>query len=239
MSRLAGKRAVVTGASRGIGLAIAQALEQVGAEHVVRMARSLTDGTEGRRTDVRCDVTQEEEVDRAVERIVADTGVPDIVVNNAGAFLIKPLVETTAAELLMQVEANLFAAFYVMRAFLPHFLRRRAGHFVTIGSVADHRAFADNSAYGASKFGLRGLHEMVRAETEGSGVRLTLVSPGATDTALWDPMQPEHRQDVPPRDAMLHPEDVAEAVLFAVTQPPHVGVEWIMVNPIRGATPKP
>jgi NADP-dependent 3-hydroxy acid dehydrogenase YdfG len=101
-----------------------------------------------------------------------------------------------------------------------------------VGSVADHVAFPENAAYAASKFGLRGLHETLIAEYRGSGVRLTLVSPGPTDTSVWDPVNPDAREGFIHRDGMLRPADVAEAVLFAAIRPPHVHVDWLRINPL-------
>lgn len=231
MSDLQDQLAVVTGASRGIGLAIAQRFEQAGARHVVRLARTLSTTSAERHTDLRCDVTQDDEVGRAARHIFDTLGTPDILVNNAGAFLLKPVQETSTAEFLEQVNANLLGAFFLMRAFLPWFVERGSGQIVNVGSVADHEAYPGNAAYGASKYGLRGLHETVRAELAGSGVRLSLISPGPTDTALWDGVDAASDPTVRPRASMLRPDDVADAVLFAVTRPPHVSIDWMWVNP--------
>jgi NAD(P)-dependent dehydrogenase (short-subunit alcohol dehydrogenase family) len=224
---LGGKVAVVTGASRGIGRATAEALEDAGAL-VVRLARSVSAETQleglrrtggvDRRVEIRCDVTIESDVRRAADTLLATIGAPDILVNNAGGFLLKPLGDTTVDEFRQQLEVNLVGAFVVLRTFLPA-MTERGGHVVTIGSIADHAALPGNAAYAASKFGLRGLHETLRAEYQGKGLRFTLISPGATDTTLWDPIDPDHRPDLPNRAAMLQPADVAEAVLFAVTRP--------------------
>jgi len=105
------------------------------------------------------------------------------------------------------------------------------GRLITIGSIADHRAFPDNSAYGASKAGLRGLHEVLREEYRGSGVLLTLVSPGATDTAAWDHVDPDNREGFIPRARMLRPEDVANAVAWVASLPKHVDVDWLRLGP--------
>jgi NADP-dependent 3-hydroxy acid dehydrogenase YdfG len=91
-------------------------------------------------------------------------------------------------------------------------------------------AYPENGAYSASKFGLRGLHEVLVQETRGTGVRATLVEPGATDTALWDPVDPDGRDDLPSRAQMLSPDDVARAVLFAATQPAGVEIPVIAVQ---------
>ncbi|MBE0591417.1 MAG: SDR family oxidoreductase [Gemmatimonadales bacterium] len=230
MSRLMGKVALVTGASRGIGHVVAAGLEDEGAR-VAALARSLDDGATDRRLNVRCDVTVAGEVRDAVARTIAAFGVPDIVVNNAGTFLLRLLPETSEQEFGEQWAVNALAPFLVLREVLPPMRARGSGHLVTIGSVVDHRPYAGNAAYGASKYGVRGLHEVLAEEIRGSGLRATLISPGATDTRLWDPLDPDHRDDLPMRESMLAPADVAEAVLFAVTRPPHVAVEWIRIMP--------
>lgn len=230
MSRLHGRVAVVTGASRGIGRVVADRLEEEGAK-VAGLARTLEDRLTETRCDLRCDVTQVDEVRGAVERVVSTFGVPHIVVNNAGAFLLKPLAETTPEEFALQVDVNLFAPFLVLRELLPRLARDGTAHVLTIGSVVDHRPYAGNAAYGASKYGVRGLHEVLAEELRGSGIRSTLVSPGATDTKLWESLGPDERSDVPSRKDMLLPSDVADAVLFALTRPAHVNVEWIRVMP--------
>jgi NAD(P)-dependent dehydrogenase (short-subunit alcohol dehydrogenase family) len=230
MTALAGRVAVVTGASRGIGAATAEALRRAGAT-VARLARSLDDGARGSFHDLRCDVTDPIAVAAAAERVRAGLGVPEVVVSNAGAFLLQSLDVTTPDALEGQIAANLRGPYYVARAFLPSMRSAGRGVFVTVGSIADHVGFPGNSAYAATKYGLRGLHESLVAEFRGTGVRLTLLSPGPTDTAIWDPVDPDARPGLVPRAAMLRPVDVAEAVLFAVTRPAHVHVDWLRINP--------
>lgn len=214
--------AVVTGASRGIGAACAAALAGAGFK-VVTVARS-----EG---EYRCDLTDTGAWEKVAQRILAERGVPEVVVSNAGAYLLKPLAETTAAEFESQVRLNLTASFAVARAFLPAMASAGRGSYISIGSVADHNGFAENAAYAASKYGLRGLHETLVDEYRGSGVRLTLVSPGPVDTTLWDPIDPDARDGFTPRKEMLKPSDVAEAVLFAATRPTHVHIDWLRLGP--------
>jgi NADP-dependent 3-hydroxy acid dehydrogenase YdfG len=98
-----------------------------------------------------------------------------------------------------------------------------------VGSVAGRVAFPENGAYAASKFGLRGLHEVLRAELIGTGVRSTLVSPGPVDTAMWDDVDPDRRPGFTPRARMLRPEAVAAAVVFAIEQPADVNVDEIRI----------
>ena len=232
MSVLTEKIALVTGASRGIGLAVAEELREAGAR-VARFARTLRDECGPRFADFQCDVTDEVLVQQAVDRLLREVGVPDIVVNNAGAFLLKPLAETTKTELDFQISTNLVGPFLVLRALLPHLTQKASGWVVTIGSVADHRVFPGNAAYGASKHAVRALHDVLLEELPGTGIRATLISPGPTDTRLWDPVDPDHREDLPQRDAMLQPRDVAEAVLFAVTRPARVNIDVIRLAPGR------
>jgi NAD(P)-dependent dehydrogenase (short-subunit alcohol dehydrogenase family) len=232
VSPLADRVALVTGASRGIGLAIAEALREAGSR-VVRIARSLHDGHDQHFTDFGCDITDEVTVRGTVERLIGEVGVPDILVNNAGTFLLKPFAEMSKQELEEQLAVNLVGPFIVLRELLPHLIRLGRGRIVTIGSVADYRTFPGNAAYGASKRGLRALHEVLQEELAGTGVRATLISPGPTDTRLWDPLDPDRREDLPGRASMLQPNDVAEAVLFAVTRPDRVTVDVLRLQPGR------
>lgn len=227
---LVGKLALVTGASRGIGLAVADELRAAGA-HVVRLARSLHDASGDRLTDLQCDVTAPAEVDRAIGRLVSDLGVPDIVVNNAGIFMIKPLMETTPADFTATLATNLTGPYLVARAVVPRMVERGSGHLVTIGSISDYIGFPGSTAYAASKFGLRGMHEVIRAETSKSGVRTTLVSPGPVDTDIWDDVKPDEKPGFTKRKDMMRAEDVAEAVLFAVTRPARVAITEIRLLP--------
>lgn len=229
MSRLAGRIAVVAGASRGIGAAAAAALRAEGAR-VVRLARTLTT-TIGDYHDIACDLTRPEAVTAAFDAVDGSHGSPSIVVAALGTFILRPFADTTPQDLDAQLDANLRAPFLVARAAVPRLRAAGGGVLVMVGSIADHVALPGNTAYAASKYGLRGLHETLVAELRGSSVRCTLVSPGPTDTSLWDPLDPDRRDDLPDRAAMLTPADVADAILFAVTRPPRAHVEWIRLGP--------
>jgi NAD(P)-dependent dehydrogenase (short-subunit alcohol dehydrogenase family) len=230
MSPLEGRTAVVTGASRGIGLEIAERLEAGGAR-VVRVSRSLSDERSGNRIAIRCDLTHDAEVQKLARRVLESFGPPALLVNNAGTFLLKPFEQTSAREFAEQLGSNLQGPFHLTRAFLPAMREAGGGRLITIGSVADHRAFPGNAAYSAAKYGLRGLHEVLREEYRGSGVLCTLISPGPTDTAAWDPYDPDHRADLPVRSAMLSPADVAEAVLYVATRSPQIDIDWLRIQP--------
>jgi putative oxidoreductase len=221
--------AVVTGASRGISAATAQLLGDRGAR-VVGLARSLTPHRTDRRWDISCDLTHGPDLTTSTAAVLDEWGAPDIVVSNAGAFLVRPFEATDVDDLESQIAVNLRAPFALARAFLPA-MRERGGVLIHVGSIADHIGFSDNAAYAASKFALRGLHETLVAEYRGTGVRVSLVSPGPTDTAVWDPVDPDSREGFVARANMLRPEDVAEAIAFVAARPPHVHIDWLRLGP--------
>jgi NADP-dependent 3-hydroxy acid dehydrogenase YdfG len=157
-------------------------------------------------------------------------GAPDIIVNNAGLFQITPIAALSPEEFAGTIQTNLVAPFFVLREFLPAMYERGTGHVVTIGSTADRNIFPGNGAYSASKYGARALHEVLRTETQGTGIRATLVSPSGVDTDLWDGVT-FVGSDIPPdRTHMLHASAVAEAVLFVVTRPVDVNVDELRLS---------
>ncbi|MBY0491517.1 MAG: SDR family oxidoreductase [Gemmatimonadaceae bacterium] len=233
---LRGRTALVTGASRGIGRAVARRLAQAGAQ-VALCARSRAEldalaAELGEAASVHVvDLTDAEQVAAVIPAAIAALGGRvDVLVSNAGIFPLASIEHTTPASFEATVQANLVAPFRVLHAVLPAMRAAGTGHVVTIGSVADRRIFGGNGAYSASKFGGRAVHEVLREELTGSGVRCTLVSPAATDTPIWDPVDPDNTPGFPPRSAMLRPDDVAEAVLWAVTRPAHVNVDELRLS---------
>ena len=236
MASLGGRTAVVTGASRGIGAGIAEALGGQGAR-VVLVARTEAKLKERAARikgsiPVTCDITDPKSVEQAAKRIVTELkGAPDILVNNAGIFSVAVANETTAETFIETINTNLVGPFLFVRAFLGEMKVRNRGHIVTIGSIADRTIFTGNAAYSAAKFGLRALHEVMRAELRGTGVRTTLISPAATDTEIWnsvtvtDPVAKPHS-----KRTMLDPNDVVGAVIFALTQPDRVNVDELRLS---------
>jgi NADP-dependent 3-hydroxy acid dehydrogenase YdfG len=227
---------VLTGAAGGVGRAVAERLAGAGARLVLigRRAEPLAElaaelaaeALAGDLTD-RAFVTS---VPAVLERVWGEPA--EVLINNAGAFELRPLVETQPEAFRRVLAVNLQAAFELTHALLPPMLARGTGHVVNVGSVAGRVAFPGNAAYSASKFGLLGLHRVLVEELRGTGVKASWIEPAAVDTPLWDPLDPDSRPDLPGRADMLKPEAVAEAVYFAVAQPREVNIEEIAIRAV-------
>lgn len=235
--RLQGRVALVTGASRGIGLATSKALATEGAR-VAMLARSA-DALHAHAAEIGanamafpCDITDPRAVEHTLAAVRQTFGEPNVLVNNAGIFEPRPVDEVSPADFARAVNVNLVAAFALVHALLPAMRAARSGHLVTIGSVADRTAFPGNSAYAASKFGLRALHEVLRTELRGSGVRASLVSPGPTNTPIWDAVDrgPSSPRSFPQRSEMIPPESVASAVVYVLSQPAAVNIDELRLS---------
>lgn len=234
MSALAGKRALVTGASRGIGLAIAQRLGRAGA-HVILSARESTSlhraaSTLERASVETCDLGSEEDIRRLASAVDSHGHGVDILVNAAGSFALARIGSSSASQYHDLLRVNAAGPARLIDLLLPGMRSRGHGHIVSIGSVADRAAFPANGAYAASKFALRGFHEVLREELRGSGIRSTLVSPAATDTTLWQSVDRSVHTNLPSREAMLHESDVADAVMWVLTQPAHVNIDELRLS---------
>ena len=230
------RTALVTGASRGIGLAVAKALAASGwrVGLVARGAQALDDAARavgGSAAPMACDLSDERALRSLVDRVSESFGgAPEVLVNSAGVFALAPAHVADVADFERALEVNLVGPFRLVRAFLPSMRERRSGHVVSIESIANRVALPGNSGYAASKFGLRGFHEVLRAELAGTGVRATLVSPGPVDTPMWDEVNPDERPGFTPRSEMLQPDAVAAAVLYAIEQPPEVNVDEVRLS---------
>jgi 3-oxoacyl-[acyl-carrier protein] reductase len=226
---LAGRVAVVTGASRGIGRATALRLATLGAR-VTAISRADHKGPAERIGDgsiepLSLDIRSASAVRDAFAALEERHGAIDVLVNNAGAERVKPLDEVSDDDYAVTVDTNLRGAFHCVRAVLPGMKARRDGHVVSVASAAGIRGFADDAVYSASKFGIVGMMDSLDEELRPFGIRLTTICPGAVDTELvtWDP--PGYRRH------FLRPDDVAAAIAYAISQPPYVSVGLIVVRP--------
>lgn len=179
-----------------------------------------------------CDVSDPTSVERTAKQIRTELGAaPDILVNNAGIFSVAVAEETRTETFVETINTNLVGPFLFVRAFLGEMKKRKGGHIVTIGSIADRTIYTGNAAYSAAKFGVRALHEVLRAELRGSGVRATLVSPAATNTDIWNSVAVTDpaggaRSERP----MLNPDDVVRAVMFVLAQPETVNIDELRLS---------
>ena len=233
---LAGRTALVTGASRGIGLATARSLGSNGARValVARSADALREHAQSIGNGalaLTCDLLDGEQIASTIDRTLeAFGGAPDILVLNAGVFSLGRIGELPPVEFAQTLALNVGAPYILLHAFVPLMRARGDGHVVTIGSIADRAAYPENSAYAPAKFASRALHEVLRLELGGSGVRSSLVSPGAVDTDLWDAIDPDNRPGFTPRVQMLQAEAVADAVLWVVTRARDVNIDELRLT---------
>jgi NADP-dependent 3-hydroxy acid dehydrogenase YdfG len=228
--------AVVTGASHGIGQAIAEAFSERDGAQVALVARteSKLEATAeacrargGEPLVLPTDVTDAAAVAEMAETVRAEWGVPDVLVNNAGLFRYTPLDELTLEGFREQLDVNLTGTFAVTQAVLPAMRERGAGHLFYMGSVASLQAYPGNAGYCAAKHGVRGLARVVREETKDEGLRVTTVLPGATYTPTWDGVDlPEER--------FMPPEDVARAVVDAYHLSDRTVLEELVLRPQEG-----
>jgi NADP-dependent 3-hydroxy acid dehydrogenase YdfG len=241
---LRGRVAVVTGASSGIGAAVARALAREGA-HVALAARreaallEVQAGLDTRRGEAKslvaaADVTDREQVKSLVARVEEELGPVDILVNCAGIMFYTLMKNLCEDDWERTVEVNCKGALNCVGAVLQGMLARGRGHIVTISSDAGRKVFPGLSVYSGSKFFVEALSQGLRLETAGAGIRVTTVQPGnvATDLlALSSDEEALERYGQPSGVRVLDPEDVAASVVHALRQPEHVAVNEILVEP--------
>ncbi len=233
MGRFDGKAVLITGASRGIGLAIAQVLDSEGARLILvarnrgPLARAAA-RFPGTVMSVPTDVTKPDDVNRLIAAVQKQIRRLDVLINNAGVFTYKPFAKTTLEDWKRNIETNLTSVFLTTQAALP-LLKRSQGDVVNILSISSRIAFPNCSAYTAAKFGAWGLTGVLRRELRRDGIRVMAVLPGMTETRMKDEV------DFPLRDEdLLQPEDVAAAVLSALLQPRRATAEEILLMPSGG-----
>lgn len=232
MPDLTGKVAIVTGSTKGIGLAIAQRLAGAGASVVVS-ARTAGEveavaarlGERGTVVGIPCDVSDPFQCAHLVEEAVRRLGRLDILVNNAGLGVFKPITEMSVEEWRVQVDVNLGGVFYCSKAALPHLAAHGDGWIINIGSLASRNSFAGGTGYNASKFGLLGMTEAMMLDVRHSGIRVSLVMPGSVNTWFGG------REPQGERDWRLEADDCALAVMHLLEYPAQAHVSRVEMRP--------
>ncbi len=232
--------AIVTGGSRGIGLATARALIETGArvaitatsDETLRAAASELETLAGAEAvlPIRADVRQQDQVEQAVEMVVQRFGGLDVLVNNAGVGIFRSVTEMTATEWHRVMETNRTGVFYCCRAALPRLRARGGGWIINISSLSSTGPFADGAAYCASKAGLNAFTEALMQEVRQDGVRVACVLPGSVRT---DFSRRSSGPDDPSASWKLAPEDVARAVAELIAFPARSLPSRIEIRPSR------
>jgi len=231
---IAGQVALVTGGSRGIGLAIAARLGRMGARIAIcaRSAESLERAAEGLRRDavetlaMAADVTRSAEVTALVERTRKSLGPVDILVNNAGVGIFGPVQALRESDWDAVLDTNLKAVFLVSKEVAPEMIRRRTGQIINISSLAGKNAFANGSVYCASKWGLLGLTYCMAEDLRAYGIRVSVICPGTVATEF----SPHSGKDAA---KMLQAEDVAHVVEALVTQSAQSFISEVLIRPTQ------
>jgi NAD(P)-dependent dehydrogenase (short-subunit alcohol dehydrogenase family) len=230
---LSGQVILITGGTRGIGRAIAKKLLKEGAavaicgrrqEDVDAAVSELASQPGGKVIGKAADVTKHEQVDELFRFIDAQFGGLDVLVNNAGTGLFRPLRDLTLEEWRTTIETNLSGAFYCSREALFRFGTRSGGYIVNISSLAGKQAFAHGAAYNASKFGLNGFTEALMQELRSEDVRVSYVMPGSVATGFGG-------DETLGRDWKIWPEDVADVVHMLLTLPKRTLVSAVELRP--------
>lgn len=219
---------LITGASTGIGEATARRAVEAG-YRVVLAARSIDKlealadelGGEEKAIAQRCDVTEWDDQAALVEAALDRYGQIDVALANAGFGAKRGFLEESPEFWKSMVLTNVYGCALTIRATLPA-LKESKGHLLLTGSVAGRRALA-GSLYSATKWAVTAMGEAARLELNGTGVRVTLIEPGSVDTPFFDS----------PPEGALEPDDIARAILYAVSQPPHVDVNELLVRPTQ------
>jgi 3-oxoacyl-[acyl-carrier protein] reductase len=231
---LAGKVALVTGASRGIGFAIARRLGQMSARVAIcardqaklDQAASILRAEKIETLAVRTDVARDDEISALVQKTREEFGPIDILVNNAGIGLFGAFHEFGEADWNRVIDTNLKSAFLASRAVAPEMIRRQTGHIINISSLAGKSAFAGGAIYCTSKWGLLGLTGSMAEDLRAYGIRVSAICPGsvATDFAGHGGKDPSK---------LLQPDDIAHAVAALVTQGPGSFISEVHIRPTR------
>ncbi|SIQ25933.1 SDR family oxidoreductase [Marinobacterium stanieri] len=241
-----GKRAWVTGASSGIGQAVARALAGEGAEIVLSARRedrlqSLAEELKNQGAQVHieaADVSDRAAMETVAERLAALGGI-DILINNAGTMPISPIINGRVDEWDQMIDVNIKGVLYAINAVYSGMAERKAGHIVNVSSIAARTTYPSAGVYAGTKHAVRAISETLRKEAIRFGVRVTDIQPGSVDTELPDSIGHEKIRGIVKSNmygedaAMLKADDIANAVIYALEQPEHVDVGELLIWPTR------
>ncbi|MEJ7872193.1 MAG: SDR family NAD(P)-dependent oxidoreductase [Rubrobacteraceae bacterium] len=244
MAKLDGKVAVITGASSGIGEATAEALAAEGASVVVAARREdrLSDlverinGNGGKALPVECDVTDEEQAHSLIQKAKDEYGQVDILVNNAGVMQLSKVEKGLSDEWRRMFDVNVLGLLYATDAAVQVMKEQGSGHLVNVSSVAGRRSRATTGVYSGTKFAVNAISEALRQELLEDSIRVTIVEPGAVETELATHITDEEAQEALSgllKLDILQPEDIANAIAYAVTQPERVSVNEVLIRPTQ------
>jgi len=234
----------VTGASSGIGEATALACARAGAavavgarraERIEELAGQI-ESQGGRAVAVPTDVSDEEQARAFLTRAHDELGRLDVLVNNAGVMLLGPIENAPTEEWRRMIEANVFGVLYCTHAALPLMHAQGSGHIVNMSSVAGRVARAGSGVYNLTKHGVGAFSESLRQECVGLGVRVTVIEPGAVATELAGHNRPEVLEQMAKRFAGVTPlsaEDIADAIIYAISRPQNTSVNEVLIRPTR------
>src|SRR2546421_10108193 len=244
---LQGKVALVTGASSGIGEATAYALAAMGAsvaasarraDRLNALVKRIQDSG-GQAISIVADIADEAKANDTVNRTVGRWGRLDILVNNAGVMLLGKIANANTEDWRRMININILGLMYTTRAAQTVMQGQKSGHIVNISSVAGRTARVGSAAYNVTKWGVVAFSEALRQEVLVDNIRVTVIEPGAVATELQSNItDPESRREteegirsIPP----LQAEDIANAIVYAVTQPQHVDIKEILIRPSQQA----
>lgn len=234
MSELKDKVAIVTGASSGIGASIAEILSQHGVKVVLTgrnearlsdVAKQLQENSQSEIDTHIVDVTQKDEVAKLVKETENKFGHVDILVNSAGLMLSSAITDGDVEAWENMIDVNVKGALYGINAVLPMFLNQSTGHIINIASISGFEVTKQSTLYSASKAAVHTITQGLEKELAKTGVRVTSISPGMVDTPLSSNTDWGSRKK-------LDPQDIAEAVIYALQQPSHVNINEVTVRPV-------
>jgi NADP-dependent 3-hydroxy acid dehydrogenase YdfG len=245
-NNIEGKVVIITGASSGIGEAVAKHLTALGAkvslgarrkEKLDQIVQDI-EQTGGSALAFITDVTKKEDLDALVKNTLDAFGRVDVIFNNAGLMPLSRLENLHYEEWEKMIDTNIKGVLYGIGAVLPVFKEQKSGHFINVSSVAGHRVGPGAAVYSATKFAVRAISEGLRQEVKPYNIRTTIISPGAIKTELPDTITDNKIKEVmqPVLDIAISPESIARAVAYVIEQPEEFDVNEIILRPTAQAT---